>query len=57
VAAQPTMSFPLPQGEKVDVHLVRLADGRLVARTTEELEKIPPGQRGTATGGAGERKA
>jgi hypothetical protein len=38
------MSFPLPQGEKVDVHLVRLSDGRLVARTTEELEKIPPEQ-------------
>jgi hypothetical protein len=44
MAAAPTMSFPLPQGEKVDVHLVRLADGRLVARTSDELEKIPPGQ-------------
>jgi len=41
--------IPLPQDREVEVVLVRLADGRLVARTTEELELLkaanPPAER------------
>ena len=33
-------SFRLPSGEDVEVVLVRLDDGRIVARTPEELELL-----------------
>lgn len=36
-------SFQLPEGRTVEVYLVRLADGRLVSRTREELEALPDG--------------
>lgn len=41
MAQEPTLSFRLPQGEAVDVYLVKLADGRTVARTREEIEELP----------------
>jgi len=37
----PTVSFQLPEGRSVDVFLVRLPDGRIVARTREELAELP----------------
>ncbi len=43
-----TLSFRLPSGEQAEVYMVRLADGRLVARTREELELLPPEVRATA---------
>lgn len=42
------MSFRLPSGETAEVYLVRLADGRMVARTREELEELTPEERATA---------
>lgn len=45
---QPTMSFRLPSGETAEVYMVRLKDGRMVARTKEELEELPPEVRATA---------
>ena len=40
----PATSVKLPDGREVDVYLVELEDGRLVARTREELELVarPP---------------
>ncbi len=43
-----TLSFRLPSGEQAEVYMVRLADGRLVARTRDELELLPPEVRATA---------
>ena len=40
---QPTISFRLPSGETDHVYQVRLADGRIVYRTRQELEELPPG--------------
>jgi hypothetical protein len=40
---EPTISLRLPEGKTIDVYLVRLADGRIVSRTREELEESPPG--------------
>lgn len=42
------MSFQLPSGETAEVYLVKLPDGRVVARTREELEELPPEVRATA---------
>jgi len=39
------MSFQLPDGKTAEVVLVRLADGRVVARTREELELLTPEER------------
>ncbi len=50
---EPTISFRLPNGKAADVFLVKLADGRLVARTREELEELPPEIRATAKPAAG----
>ena len=44
------MSFQLPEGKSVEVVMVRLADGRIVARTREELEELPAEERGALTG-------
>lgn len=38
----PTTSFQLPEGKQVDVHLVKLPDGRIVARTADELAHAQP---------------
>lgn len=38
----PTISFRLPDRKRVEVHLVKLADGRTVSRTREELLALPP---------------
>jgi len=37
-----TFSFSVPESLPVDVYLVRLANGLLVARTLDELEILPP---------------
>jgi hypothetical protein len=42
VPQEPAISLRLPQGKSVDVFIVRLADGREVARTREEIEQLPP---------------
>jgi len=48
----------LPHGEAVEVYMVKLPDGRIVARTREELEELPPEQRDQVTRPApAERKA
>lgn len=41
-AKKPQFSFNLPTGETHDVYLVKLADGRTVARTKDELTTLPP---------------
>jgi len=48
VGQGPTISFQLPHGEAVEVYMVKLPDGRVVARTREELEELPPEVRATA---------
>lgn len=40
-----TFSFNLPKVADTEVFLVRLPDGRVVARTKEELEAMPEVQR------------
>jgi len=44
------MSFRLPSGETAEVYMVRLADGRVVARTREELEAMTREERAEITG-------
>jgi hypothetical protein len=44
------MSFQLPEGKSLEVVMVRLKDGRMVARTKEELEELPAEERGAVTG-------
>lgn len=39
---KPIASFQLPDSRQIDVHLVQLADGRVVARTRDELERAQP---------------
>lgn len=39
---KPITSFQLPEGKQLDVHLVRLSDGRVVARTADELARAQP---------------
>jgi len=41
------MSFQLPDGKSLEVLWVRLKDGRIVARTKEELEELPAEERRT----------
>ncbi len=38
---KPTISFQLPQSKTVEVYLVTLPDGSVVARTAAELQKLP----------------
>ena len=35
-------SFNLPDGVSLDAYVVRLPDGRLVVRGSDELEAVPP---------------
>ena len=44
--AQQPLSFRLPDGKTEEVILVRLADGRVVARTRGEVAELPPEMRG-----------
>jgi len=37
---EPLFSIKLPERRDIDVYLVRLPDGRIVARTKEELEEL-----------------
>lgn len=39
-----TSLFPLPQTQVIETVYVRLSDGRIVARTPEELAELPPDQ-------------
>lgn len=48
----PISSFRLPEAADVEVLVVRLADGRVVARTRDELEALPAELRGTVVGPA-----
>lgn len=41
MANEPTLSFELPTRQAVTVYLVRLPDGRTVARTADELTTAP----------------
>lgn len=41
MANAPTTTFNLPNTQPVDVYLVRLPDGRVVARTADELAPLP----------------
>jgi len=38
---QPLLKVRLPEMKEVEVYLIRLEDGSIVARTAEELEKTP----------------
>jgi hypothetical protein len=38
---RPLLQVKIPKHEEVEVYLIKLADGRIVARTKEELEKAP----------------
>ena len=38
---KPLLQVKLPEMEEVEVYLIRLEDGRIVARTKDELEKAP----------------
>ena len=38
---KPLLQVKLPEMEEVEVYLIRLEDGRIVARTGQELEKAP----------------
>jgi len=51
-----TSLFRLPDGKEVEVALVRLEDGRIVARTKDELEVLERAKEKPATSPAGERK-
>ncbi len=44
--AKPLLQVKLPEMEDVEVYLIRLADGSIIARTKEELEKAPLRQGG-----------
>ena len=50
------MSFQLPEGKSLEVVMVRLPDGRVVARTREELEELPAEERARLELPAGARK-
>lgn len=38
---KPLLQVKIPQHEEVEVYLIKLEDGRIVARTKDELEKAP----------------
>jgi len=38
------LEFKVPEVKDVEVYIVRLADGRIVARTAEELEETKEGE-------------
>ncbi len=38
---KPLLQVKLPEMEEVEVYLLRLKDGSIVARTKEEIEKAP----------------
>lgn len=55
---QSVIKFQLPQSETAEVYLVKLADGRVVARTRDELVNLPPGVASNfQLGGSGEGNA
>ena len=38
---QPLLQIKIPQHEEVEIYLIKLADGTIVARTKDEIEKAP----------------
>jgi hypothetical protein len=46
VANAKTSLFPLPDSRVIETVYVRLEDGRIVARTPDELAALPPDQPG-----------
>ena len=36
-----SFTVPLPKRQKVDIHIIELDDGRIVARTLDELDVAP----------------
>lgn len=51
-----TFSFNLPEVASTEVFLVRLPDGRVVARTKEELQAMPEVERPGEASSPGGRK-
>lgn len=43
MANEKTSLFPLPASQVIETVYVRLADGRIVARTPDELASLPNG--------------
>jgi len=44
------LKFRIPEVKEIEVYLVRLPDGRIVARTKEELEKEKGGEKSAYVG-------
>jgi hypothetical protein len=42
MADKPATSFQLPEGKTIDVYLVKLANGKMVPRSRDELAIAPP---------------
>lgn len=40
MAVEKLLQFTVPEVEEAEIYVVRLEDGRIVARTKEELEEI-----------------
>lgn len=49
MAKKSTFTLKVPKGQTVEVHLVRLEDGSLVARTADELQRAAAAQPGGAS--------
>lgn len=45
MATQNSSSSPLPNAQKIETLYVRLPNGKIVARTREELTALPPNLR------------
>lgn len=43
---EPLLAFKVPEIKDVKAYIVRLADGRIVARTEEELEELKKPKKG-----------
>ena len=38
---RPLLQVKIPKHEEVEVYLIKLEDGRIIARTKDEIEKAP----------------
>jgi len=43
---RPLLQVKIPKHEEVEVYLIKLEDGRIVARTKDEIEKAPLPKKG-----------
>ena len=50
------LQFQLPEVAEVKAYIVKLPDGRVVARTEEELEELAEGKAPEGRGASGESK-